>query len=194
MAADAIDLIVPTIEGREESLERCLASFPNVNPIIVRGKPTCGQAWIEGIQRSKADYLILCADDIEARMPAYEVCVETIDAGYLPCPVIYRPNGTIESAGGDMGAPGCLLTDIQPDWTPVNFVPLPFVSRVQIDRIGMIPSHYMTDVWASHRGRQLGYETVLRTSFELIHHHHMTGRKSTEHEDRRIFDEAMRDV
>ena len=44
-----IDLIVPTIEGREESLERCLASFPDLNHIVVKGQPTCGLGWIEGM-------------------------------------------------------------------------------------------------------------------------------------------------
>lgn len=187
-----IDLIVPTVEGREESLDRCVASFLDTNPIIVRNQPTCGLAWIEGIRRSSADYLILCADDIEAIDPAYETCIETIDTGFLPCPVIHRPNGSVESAGGDMNAPACLLSDTQADWTPVDFVPLPFVSREQIKRIRMIESHYMTDVWVSHRGRQLGYETVLRTSWTLTHHHEMTGRKQPTPEDRHIYSEAMR--
>jgi len=188
-----IDLIVPTVEGREDSLARCLTSFPDVNHIVVKGFPTCGEAWIEGIKRSSADYMLLCADDIEAHPDLdLTVCVEAVEDGYLPAPIVYRPNGSIESAGGDMGAPGCLLTDVQPDWTPVGFTPMPFWSREQARKIRMIPAHYMTDVWASHRGRHLGYETVLRHDYRLIHHHEMVGRRFDTGGDHQIYDEAMR--
>jgi GT2 family glycosyltransferase len=187
-----VDLIVPTIEGREESLERCLASFPDLNHIVVKGQPSCGLGWIEGIKRSGADYLLLCCDDIEADPDCdLTACIEAVDDGYLPAPVIHTPSGTLESAGGDMNAPGCLLRDVQPDWTPVDFTPLPFVSRAQIKKIRMIEAHYMTDVYLSHKGRQLGYETVLRHDFKLIHHHHMTGRRSPSAEDQRLYAEGL---
>lgn len=187
-----IDLIVPTVPGREESLARCLASFPDTNHIVVRGQPTCGLAWQEGIKRSTAEYLMLCCDDIEADGDTWrEACLETVDKGMLPAPVIRRPAGGLESAGGDMGAPGCLLTEIQPDWAPVDFTPLPFVSRRQIQRIGMVAGHYMTDVYLSHKGRQLGYETVLRTDFGLIHHHEMAGRKYPTADDRFLYSEGL---
>lgn len=189
-----IDLIVPTVPGREESLKRCLRSFGDeVNPIIVRGEQTCGTGWTQGIRRSAGDYLILCCDDIEADPDLdLEACVETVDDGYLPAPIVLRPNGALESAGGDMNALACLISNIQPDWTPVDFTPLPFVSREQIKKIRMIPSHMMSDVWVSYRGREFGYETVLRHPFKLIHHHEMTGRKpGTDAVDRKIFTEAM---
>jgi GT2 family glycosyltransferase len=187
-----IDLIVPTIEGREASLERCLASFPGLNHIVVKGKPTCGEAWIEGIKRSGADYLLLCADDIEADPDCdLTACVEAVDDGYLPAPIVYCPDGSVESAGGDMNVPGCLLRDVQPDWTPVDFTPMPFLSRAQIRKIRMIPAHYMTDVFASHRGRRLGITTVLRKPYRLIHHHEMVGRRSPTAEDNRLYEEAL---
>ena len=192
-----VDVIVPTIEGREESLERCLASFPGLNHIVVKGEPSCGKAWIKGIEQSKADYLLLCADDIQCdyydwQKPLWiEACIEAVDQGKLPAPVVFRPNHSLESAGGDMNASGCLLTEIQPDWTPVDFTPMPFVSREQIEQIGMIEAHYMTDVWVSHRGRQLGYETVLRHPYRLIHHHEMIGRIHSTAGDQAIYDQAM---
>jgi hypothetical protein len=188
-----IDLIVPTVEGREDFLDRCIASFPDANPIVIRGETACGAAWIKGISRSGADYMILCADDIEAHPDLdLNACVEAVDDGYLPAPIVHRPDGSIESAGGDMNAPGCLLTDVQPDWTPVDFTPMPFVSREQIRKVRMIDSHMMCDVWASHRGRQLGYETVLRHPYKLIHHHLEVGRRhGTDPADRLIYQEAM---
>ena len=188
-----IDLVVPTIPGREESLDRCLESFHGVNRIVIRDEKTCGAGWTQGIRRSSGEYLVLCCDDVEAHPDLdLDACVEAVEQGYLPAPIVYRPDGSLESAGGDMSAPRCLLSEIQPDWTPVDFTPLPFVSREQIKKIRMIPSHMMCDVWVSHRGRTLGYETVLRHPFRLIHHHEMTGRKSgTDPVDRKIFAEAM---
>jgi GT2 family glycosyltransferase len=189
-----VDLIVPTVAGREESLERCLASFPGFNPIVLRGFQTCGNAWQNGLRRSDADYLLLCADDIQcvAEDGWVQACVEMIDQGKIPAPIVYRPSGAIESAGGDMNASGCLIDTIQPDQTPVDFTVMPFVSREQIERIGMIPSHMMCDVWVSHRGRQLGYETYLCHAYELKHYREMTGRKpGTDPLDRQIFDHEM---
>jgi len=174
-----IDLIVPTVPGREESLDRCLKSFPDLNHIVVSGYPACGQAWQAGLGVSDAPYVLLSADDIEAMDSDWiEPCVEAVDEDLLTAPMVFRPDGSVESAGGDMAASGNLLTDISPNRHRVDFTPMPFVSRAQIDRIGMIPTHMMCDVWVSHRGRQLGYETVLLHDYRLVHHHEMTGRKS----------------
>ena len=188
-----IDVIVPTVPGREESLERCLRSFPDLNHIVVSGYPACGQAWQAGLGVSDAPYVLLSADDIEAMDSDWiEPCIEAVDEDLLPAPMVFRPDGSIESAGGDMGASGNLLTDVRPNREAVGFTPMPFVSRAQIDAIGMIPTHMMCDVWVSHRGRQLGYETVLLHDYRLIHHHEMTGRKdSTGPSDQAVFEHEM---
>lgn len=185
-----VDLIVPTVTGREESLTRCLDSFEGVNPIVVLDEPTCGAGWIKGLESSTAPYIVLCCDDIE-NAGELEPGIEAIDRGLIPAPIIHRPDGSLESAGGDMGAPACLLSTVQDDWTPIDFTPLPFLGREQIERIGLIPSHYMSDVWVSHRGREVGYETVLCHGFELVHHHEMVGRKGPSPTDDRIYREAM---
>jgi len=189
-----IDLIVPTVAGREESLQRCLDSFPDTNHIVVSGYPSCGQAWAAGIRVSDADYLLLCADDIEARDDRWiEPCVNAVDEGWLPCPIVYRPDGSVESAGGDMNASGCLVDVIRPDHTQADFTPMPFLSKAQMEVIGMIPTHMMCDVWVSYRGRQLGYETHLLHAYELIHHHEMTGRKDgTGPSDEQTFHHMLR--
>lgn len=190
-----IDVIIPTITGREDSLARCVDSFPGLNHIIVKDEPTCGSAWIAGLKRSSAEYILLTADDIEAQDDGWiEPCVEAVDDGYLPAPIVYRPNGSLESAGGDMNVGACLLDTIQPDWTPVDFTPMPFVSREQIRKIRMLPIHYLSDVWLSYKGRLIGYETVLRHDYKLNHHHEMPGRIFTDAGDRPIFDAAMREA
>lgn len=193
-----IDVVVPTVEGREDSLARCIASYEEntaggvLNFIVVHDEPTCGLAWMKGMEQSKAPYVHLTADDLEVTSPTWAgVCIETVDAGELPCPIVRRLDGSVESCGGNMNAPACLISEMQPDRTPVDFTVLPFYSREQAERIGMTAGHYMTDVFASHRGRQLGYETVVRHGYELVHHRSDVGRREPDPEDHRLYNEAM---
>jgi hypothetical protein len=177
-----IDIIVPTIPGREESLDRCLDSFERntsveLNHRIISDSPTCGEGWMIGLEDSTAPYVLLVADDIECASENWaEVCMETTDEGLLPCPRVWTPDGSIESQGGDMNAYGHILARHRKDGSPTDFTTVPFMSREQADRIGGFGGQYGCDVYVSYRGRQLGYETVLRHGFDLVHHQHPVGR------------------
>ena len=177
--ADRVDAIIPTIPGREESLARLLRSLPaDVGTIIIRDSETCGAGWTEGIERSDADYLLLACDDQEFLGPDWlDRCIETVDAGLIPCPRVWLPDGTIESQGGDMNAFAHVDPRPKRDWTPVDYTTVPFLRRGMAGQIGMLADcHYCTDVWVSYRGRQLGYETVLRHGFDVRHHREPVGR------------------
>lgn len=176
-----VDVIVPTIPGREESLERCLTSFgkrtDDLNTIVMRESKTCGEGWLKGLELSEAPYVLLVADDIECASDSwFEVCREVADEGLLPCPRVWTPDGSVESQGGDMNAMGHIIARYQKDRTPVDFTTVPFMSREQADAIGMIETQYGCDTWVSYRGRQLGYETVLTHGYDLVHHQHPVGR------------------
>jgi hypothetical protein len=177
-----IDLIVPTVKGREESLERCLDSYErnslvDVVPIVVADSETCGWGWKRGLRISDAPYVLLACDDQECVSPTWaQICIETVDKGNLPCPRVWRPDGTIESQGGDMGSPHHVVNRPQKDWTEVDYTTIPFASREMIDEIGMLEIHYSSDVWVSYRGRQLGYKTVLRHGYDVRHWKHEVGR------------------
>jgi predicted O-methyltransferase YrrM len=176
-----IDLIVPTIPGREESLDRCLRSFERLkgglNRIVVPESKTCGEGWIEGLARSEAPYVALVADDLECVSDSWaEVCIDTADMDCIPCPRVWAPDGSIESQGGDMNAPGHIIQRHQKDRTGVDFTTVPFLSQKLADEIGMIPTQYACDVWVSYRGRQLGYDTMLRHGYDLVHYQEQVGR------------------
>jgi hypothetical protein len=176
-----IDLVVPTIPGREESLERCISSFElrtdDLTAIVVKNSPTCGEGWMQGLESSTAPYVLLVADDIECASEDWDrVCRETVDAGNLPCPRVYLPTGEVESQGGDMNAFQHIRAMHRRDGAWCDYTTVPFCSREQIEAIGMVPIHYGSDVWVSYRGRQLGYETVLRHGYDLVHHREQTGR------------------
>lgn len=194
-----IDLIIPTVAGREDSLARCVDSYerntaPGVlNVIVIRGRPTVGIAWQEGIEQSTASYVHLSCDDLEMVSPVWAgACVEVADSGRLPCPVVRRPDGSLESCGGDMRAPACLISQLQNDGTEVDFTTVPFGTREQVEAIGMHDGHYLTDTYFSHKGRNLGWPTVVTTGYEFIHHHSNVGRLSPNTADSRIYAEAMR--
>ena len=193
-----IDLVIPTVSGREATLERCVESYlantaPDVlNVIIIRDEETCGKAWRKGMELSTAPYIALSCDDLELTSATWAgACCESADEGFLPCPIVYRPDGSLESCGGDVRVGAHLISNEQPDKTPCDFSVVPFMSRKQADAIGMVDSHYKSDVYVSHRGRQLGYETHVRTAYAFTHHRSDIRRRAPSPEDERHYAEGM---
>ena len=79
-----IDLIVPTVTGREATLERCLESYHRctakdvLTVIVIKDEETCGIAWKKGMALSKAPYVHLNCDDLQIRSETWAgVCCET---------------------------------------------------------------------------------------------------------------------
>lgn len=196
-------IVIPTIPGREESLARAVASYERTSGIdwvvrIFRDSPSSGQGWLSGVAEhvrlhGPPDYLHLSNDDCEALSPDWwRDPVEACDAGSLPAPIVRNSDGSLQSAGGEMGGGvGNLITTLQDDWAEVDFTPIPFMSWEQWEQIGMQPVHYSSDVWVSHRGRQLGIPTVLRHGYEIAHHMESVGRLDSSVEDQRIVADAL---
>jgi hypothetical protein len=170
-----VDVIIPTCpQYGGELMERCIAAYQQtdgVNVIVVEDSPNCGAGWIEGLERSAAPYVHLAADDIEPRNTTWlQACIDATERDELPAPVVFNPAGQLESCGGNMAMPGNLNRELLPDGTQVDFGGAPFMSRRQVDQIGMLPIQVCSDVWVHYRGRQLGYRSVVVREFELVHH------------------------
>jgi len=130
MTRPSIAVIVPTVDGREAHLERCLAAYESsaeregvaIHTVVLRNRPTCGVAWQEGADHvvyGKApddawgktaramrgglpDYLHFTADDLEPRPGWARAAIDACVAGWLPAPLVYGPDGvSVQSAGGD---------------------------------------------------------------------------------------------
>jgi hypothetical protein len=177
-----VAVVIPTIDGREEDLYRCVQAYDRTMPegslryYIEHGHPSCGEAWIAGAEKACKDgfdYLHLTADDLEPHPGWLPHAVEAVDKGYIPAPLVYHPSGELESAG--LQGFGC-YTGLHADWGYVEGTTVPFLAREMWDRIGMIPTHYCTDLWVSARGRDFGYETVVRTGMRFTHHTAQAGR------------------
>lgn len=165
-----ISVIVPTIGGREESLERCLDSYEQTMDeryqlIVVRDEATCGLAWNKGARLAKGDILHFTADDIEAHPGWLPPAVAAIERNELPCPRILNGDGTLQSCGDG-------VTEAA-DWSPCDFSRVPTMSIKQWRIVGpSLKCHYFTDVWFGARGRKAGIATVLRRDFLLTHYMH----------------------
>lgn len=170
-----VSVIIPTIKGREQWLKQVRASFEatplaEVEIIEVHDRPTCGIAWNAGIREATGDYILLSADDVEPVASDWlEVGRSWVDQGYLPCARVLNTDGTLQSCGD--------VVEETETGTPCTFARIPFASVDQMKKIyPIIETHYATDYWFSHRGRQMGWETVVVREFCFFHHFAKQGR------------------
>lgn len=201
-------IVIPTIVGREESLQRAIDSYERLTDCehairVYANSPSSGEGWLSGVAEHVAqfgapDYVHLTNDDCEPAVEDWwKPCVSACDQGCLPAPIVWNSDGSLQSAGGQIGAPGNLIHEVGKDWSPVGFTTVPFMSWRQWERIGMLPVHYASDLYASYRGRQLGVETVLRHGYEITHHMHPVGRGAgmsqgaRDAQDRAIVEQAL---
>lgn len=175
-----VAVVIPTIEGREADLERCVSAYertaPDARLYVEHDHSSCGAAWITGAERAAEDgfdYLHLTADDLEPHPGWLEAAVETVDQGFIPAPLVYHPSGPLESAG--LVGFGC-YTGSHQDWALIEGTTVPFLTREMWDAIGMIDVHYCSDLLVSYRGRKYGWETVIRTGMKFTHYTATPGR------------------
>jgi len=197
-------IIIPTIPGREKSLERAVGSYEKTAEIpygiqVVRDSRSSGEGWIQGVAEwvewhGKPDYIHLTNDDCEVTDPLWwKAPVEVCGEGFIPAPIVRNPDGSLQSAGGDLGSSsGDLLTEMREDGAEVGFTTIPFLSWSQWEQIGMMPVHYASDVWVSHKGRQLGIPTILCHGYKVIHHTEQIGRnQGRSGHDRQVVMDAL---
>ena len=166
----SLSVVIPTIRGRDRWLRRARRAFSGHELIVIRNRPTCGIAWNEGLAQATGDYILLAADDIEPASTGWlEAGMRWADDGFLPCARILNTDGSLQSCG---------------DWeeemdtgTYCDFARIPFGTREQVLTIApIIETHYATDYWFSHRGREEGWPTVVVREFCFYHHFAQVGR------------------
>lgn len=198
-----ISIVIPTIAGREESLQRAVKSYVDTTPddtelIIETGHATCGSAWQAGASKAKGDYICLGADDHEPLDGWWEPLVEACDLGFCPCSVVLNSNGSVQSAGMVNWNWNLVVEDCY----GVEHTLTPFMSREQWELVQPIPValHYCTDIWVSARLRHHGITAAVRSSSRVIHHYHPVGRGAGMEEnarnihDRELFFRLIREM
>jgi hypothetical protein len=169
-----VSVVIPTLPGREESLDCALRSLaltcPDAEIVLVYGSGPVGDGWTVGADAARGRYVHLAGDDLEWMPGWWESAARVCDEGRIPAPLVFNGDGSVQSCGDQMDA-------IVPDGSPATWPRMPFVSAEQWARIGPIPAgiHYFSDNYIGDRGRLLGFETVVCHGYQIVHHLEMTG-------------------
>lgn len=172
-----ISVIIPTIPGREETLDRCWHAYVDTmggldyELCVVEGFPNWPSACNAGYRDAKGDILHFTADDLEP-LPGWWVApLELLaTADELPAARVlnHTADGPMDNAGDG------------PDGAFTHFTRVPIMRRDQYDRIGAWPEiDYCADVWLSEKARTIGIQTRLLYSYALVHHWSQIGRIDT---------------
>lgn len=171
-----LSVVVPTIVGREDSLERTLRAYQATGPedmqiVVVRDRANWPAACNRGYKLSAGEVIHFSADDIEP-LPGWwqEVLPYLEEHDELPAPKVLNHSADGEWDNAIDGPNGA---------TP-HFTRVPIMTRSQYKRIGAWPEiDYGADVWVSERGRALGIETRMFHSYAFVHHWNQVGRIDT---------------
>jgi hypothetical protein len=169
-----ISVIVPTIAGREQSLERVMQAYRDRTPgfrlqvINPKDYPNWPAACNVGQQTARGSYFAFGSDDLEPLDGWADAMVRCLDASELPAPQLwdFRPGGTPVNEFAD-GGPGSI-----PAFTRVVAL-----TRAMAQAIGPWPEiAYYADNWVSDKARILGWETRVTAGYGFVHHWHQHGR------------------
>jgi hypothetical protein len=138
-----ISIIIPTVPGREDHYERCLAAYhERTGPVRLEiitevDHATVGLAWQAGAEKATGDYIHLTCDDLEP-LDGWDVAaVKASDAGVVPAPrVTDARTGQLQSwpAWGRE----------HDDGTDAGFSAIPFLSRAMWEVVRpLFTGHYL---------------------------------------------------
>lgn len=169
-----ISIILPTMLGREDHLARCLSSISKhttrkFEVIFMLIGNSWGAACAIAAEKAVGDYLFFFSDDMEVT-EGWEAALEICDAGMLPAPAIYNPDGTLQS-GGAWG-------ELRPHGMEVESTVLPLLSRAQYELLGPMPPIHFADAALSDRARAAGIKIVVCHDYKIIHHNATEGRRT----------------
>ena len=176
MTQTTLSVVIPTVTGRERSLDRAIKSYDETlehfpyELIIIQDEPNWPTACNKGFLEANGDLIHFTADDLQALPGWWEDVVPWLaDHDELPAPRVLNADGTWDNAvdGVDRGTP--------------HFTRIPIMTRNQYERIGPWPEiDYASDVWLSERARTLGIETRMFHSYAFIHYWEQVGRIDTQ--------------
>jgi len=170
----SISIILPTIDGREESCEfvqRCFlerSADHHVELIVRKNFPNWPAGVNAGMADATGDYLFFAADDLEPLDGWADAMIGCLDAGEIPAPQVWdhRVQGRPVNEPED-GPPGSI---------PV-FSRAPALTRDMAGRIGAWPEiDYYGDNWVCDKARLLGIQIRVTEGFAFVHHWHPVGR------------------
>ena len=168
-----ISIIMPTIDGREESRETMLRAYQERTPypieiILKYNYPNWPAGCNAGQLDATGDVLHFGSDDLEPLAGWADAMLRTLAANEIPAPQLWDFVKT--------GAPVNERADGPPGAIP-GFSRAPSLTRAMAECIGPWPEiPYYADNWVSDKGRLCGYESRVTAGYGFIHHWHPVGR------------------
>jgi len=174
-------VVIPTVQGREDHLDRCMAAYMRTlagvrwQAVVEHNRATCGEAWNLGAEVARAagaTWLHMTADDLEPLDGWFEAAVSCVrEFGASPSALIWTARAgepdVIESHG---------------DWAARYSVPNAVsMSRIPFCRtelwIDIPPIHYFSDNAFSSAMQAQGIPLVAVPGYAFRHHWAQAGRK-----------------
>ena len=167
-----ISIVIPTVDGREEHLERCINSYENntfsdYELIVVHNQKTCGEAWDLGSNDAKGDFIHFTADDLECHK-GWDIAAKVATAiNAMPHPRCYRVDGTLDDRYGGAND----LIDVP--MTTIPFMTMEMWKKIKSSVSGdevFMKLHYYSDDWISWLAHQNEINIVSRHGYDFIHY------------------------
>lgn len=196
-ANPTVTVVIPTVPGREESLERAKAAYRATVPAealtldVRTGHSTCGAAWDVAAMEALTDLVHLSADDLEPLPGWFEVAVAALGEGVMPAPYVRNGHSAaLESCGrwGEMTPESSSV--------PMSVIPifpvaawrggaplapspehLTFDPRRRVATWTSLDLHYFSDNAVSSCARAAGWEIRPRHGYAFLHWWEDAGRK-----------------
>ena len=166
-STEDISIVIPTVDGRRDSLQRTLAAYEKETPgseiIIISEYASCGDAWIAGEKLATRNYVHFTADDITPYPDWWQEAVHFLDNGVVPVCRIKKGY----SSGRDEHYADVPCGELG---TPRN-VMVPFLTRDMLNSGGwLLPIHYGSDAWVSYWAVKNGYPVEVCPSYIVTHY------------------------
>lgn len=181
MSPVRLRVLVPTLPGREASLQRMRASVERTAPQATVHAELRGSSWPAALNLlvfdrlwdflRPDDVLVYGSDDFEFEPGWAEAVTADAAAGRVPSPVFLQPDGT-PWAGNDAGVTG----------TRLPFSRVPVLTGAMAKTIGPWPEelYYCGDCWAGAVASRHGWPCVLNEAYRIVHHWEQVGRARNE--------------
>lgn len=170
----SLAVLIPTIRGREDSLERTVNSYAATSTarrhlFIVRDYPTIGAAWAQNLPTITTDLVHLTTDDVTAESDWHgQILEEWDDHDGLAVPLVLKmPEGTHESHGNHWG--GTHVHRAETGWCGVPVVPRCCYQACADALNACGCPHYYSDNIICDVVRMHGHTLIARPNYRLGH-------------------------
>jgi hypothetical protein len=159
-----VSIVIPTMPGREDELERTIATYESrtsisIEWVIEHHHATCAAGWNAGAARATGEVVHMGADDLEPTSDQWlPAALHAIEAGCIPL------GWVSEDEIGRFGRDFARVPACHRDWW--HAVPAEL--------------HYYSDNWFGDQMRRDGHHAIVVDGFDFYHRRSMVGRNEAE--------------